>query len=97
RFSRDWSSDVCSSDLTCYQSLCLGLLLMTSPGSDGMLKLKTPWGNCARNYCPALWRYWFILVDILPPLSLYLKWGILKAKALRRSEERRVGKECRCR
>ena len=34
---------------------------MTSPLSDGMLMLKTPWGNCARNYCSALWRDGFIL------------------------------------
>src|SRR5699024_11629267 len=65
RSKRDWSSDVCSSDLCLAPS-------PTSPTTAASSKLKTSWkGWCT---CP--------------------KWtGPTKT----RSEERRVGKECRTR
>src|SRR5690606_40016718 len=69
RFSRDWSSDVCSSDLR--------------PPALGAKRV--------------IWtheRLWFLshqaqAVDVLP---VYVKG---RAAARARSEERRVGKECR--
>src|SRR5690606_40431672 len=53
RFSRDWSSDVCSSDLRA--------ALVLPDGREEVFE------------------------------------GVMRGRLLRRSEERRVGKECRCR
>src|SRR5690606_40286799 len=72
RFSRDWSSDVCSSDLV-EASLLLGLPVHVAPGL-GVLLLA----------CLALY--------VIPRTS-FLGAVLLTG----RSEERRVGKECRSR
>src|SRR5690606_39583363 len=78
RFSRDWSSDVCSSDLAADQWICsiiilsfYGFMFLTSIGK---LTIKTS-----------------STIVLLGGLSypLYLTHH--------RSEERRVGKECRSR
>src|SRR5690606_40125690 len=69
RFSRDWSSDVCSSDLT-------------------KMILKKYW-----NFLSMSWLNVFII-------SALISHSVLKPKLSwqkRRSEERRVGKECRSR
>src|SRR5690606_40073658 len=83
RFSRDWSSDVCSSDLGRVQSvgmrplllyLCLALAFVTP------LSAQTP------------------LAD-LPPISLDNAAQLQPLARIGRgvrSEERRVGKDCRC-
>src|SRR5690606_41024081 len=71
RFSRDWSSDVCSSDLACHQVLV---------HSRSRLHVKRPSGCTERDRKCLLHEY-----------SLGLVMGPL------RSEERRVGKECRSR
>src|SRR5690606_39475474 len=68
RFSRDWSSDVCSSDLTPAPQIV----------PTGELKGFVPLDN--HQAVPA-------------PLAVGKRLSI----APERSEERRVGKECRCR
>src|SRR5690606_40017610 len=71
RFSRDWSSDVCSSDLSplCYRRILNGnWTWRIVPYGEHSGLLPPQEGACGR-------------VDI----------------DLERSEERRVGKECRCR
>src|SRR5690606_41056390 len=74
RFSRDWSSDVCSSDLVAVGAaadlLDVGLGLAQRPP-------RVADGGLGVDACPV---------------------EVLRAAAeLRRSEERRVGKECRSR
>src|SRR5690606_40732447 len=77
RFSRDWSSDVCSSDL---RDGCLGqreeLLapLVARCGSEGPASLS-------RSELSQLFRS---------------KKALSELHRYARSEERRVGKECRC-
>src|SRR5207249_8669727 len=70
RSKRDWSSDVCSSDL------------------------------CCNNALPSLRLDIGLANDLAPPLGIlgeeFCKLGGRAAYA-GRSEERRVGKECRCR
>src|SRR5690606_40485405 len=84
RFSRDWSSDVCSSDL----------------------RNKTVWGlkKSPRGYVVELYFYNHGDQDRnLRPSQLWAElpegWssGITPRDDLPRSEERRVGKECRSR
>src|SRR5207302_5173932 len=90
RFSRDWSSDVCSSDLA-YLTKEIGL---TAPGGPRLWDLK------------GLDYYWGILhpvvmlvlffttgsIDIILPRLLSLVCGAAVV-VLIRSEERRVGRE----
>src|SRR3989449_10235827 len=84
RCSRDWSSDVCSSDL------------ITVTGRKSGRAISIP--------------VWFVLEDdklyLLPVLGSDTQWykNVLKKPSIRidargaeRSEERRVGKECRSR
>src|SRR5690606_40980438 len=70
RFSRDWSSDVCSSDL----SLSATDALQAQGGAHGMGDM--------------LWEYTLEYLRLLDEI---------RAKRFDRSEERRVGKECRYR
>src|SRR5690606_39761696 len=72
RFSRDWSSDVCSSDLP--PEILRTDFLMSSPENSS-------WPSTPRTHCSSSfgWRHW-----------------VIQSRRLRsRSEERRVGKECR--
>src|SRR5690606_40435718 len=75
RFSRDWSSDVCSSDLKC-DAIEVGLVRS-----------------------PVRWVFLEQYVLAAPPLLERERagsdWLVCVVAALR-SEERRVGKECRC-
>src|SRR3712207_7677922 len=81
RYWRDWSSDVCSSDLTggcpvtVCSSLCLKSLIRLPDSDDQIVKNKLP-----INLCPAC-------------------AGLRRSRrsSPERSEERRVGKECRSR
>src|SRR3989442_2886339 len=77
---RDWSSDVCSSDL--FSSNILPLLHKLRAGA----KLVQQWQDIAAEL-PAE-----IAAQLLPPPSRKSK-----KKGELRSEERRVGKECRSR
>src|SRR5690606_39296543 len=85
RFSRDWSSDVCSSDLK-GGSFCMRIV--GTPGD----RMHWHSGILHRNS------------EVLGPLEL--RFANVQSKDVKipqrsyfliRSEERRVGKECRCR
>src|SRR5690606_39894472 len=85
RFSRDWSSDVCSSDLT--------LLAMVDASVGGKTAVDVPAGkNLVGAFHPAA----AVVADpeVLQTLPVrHARSGV--AEMLKRSEERRVGKEGR--
>src|SRR5690606_41017672 len=87
RFSRDWSSDVCSSDLLD------AVRLFQSVARRAQLSFTV--GDTNRDEVLEICR----LVHGLPlGIELAAAWaGRLSLDALVRSEERRVGKECRAR
>src|SRR5690606_40182355 len=84
RFSRDWSSDVCSSDLSA-KLVALGIDTVLPTLDSGALKL-----NSSSNFTQ--------FTEL--PASSFLKTSPeackykLPSPAVFRSEERRVGKEC---
>src|SRR5690606_40825195 len=79
RFSRDWSSDVCSSDLK-------GLVVNQAPS---LHQLRDSDGR--RNQRPSP----LMTSPARTALAVFLRRSSLRE--IRRSEERRVGKECRAR
>src|SRR3712207_7606768 len=80
RYWRDWSSDVCSSDLLFAEQHRLG------PAARGALERRCPYERAQLAPCRG------------PPSLLYLDVRTSPADRGRiRSEERRVGKECRSR
>src|SRR5690606_41179606 len=84
RFSRDWSSDVCSSDL---------LNVTEAPGTAQMVEAVTI-DDASKSFSDTTTT---IKVSIsLMPLHIYPKCPNSSTPAVR-SEERRVGKECRSR
>src|SRR5690606_39392778 len=78
RFSRDWSSDVCSSDLGS------GLIF------DSFKAFTASLSNKENN---ALMAEWQMVFESDSPIRAEIVKGVLEEKG--RSEERRVGKECR--
>src|SRR5690606_40507580 len=80
RFSRDWSSDVCSSDLQADEMVRHYRTLLSHPSVQAI----TYWGISDEGWLGA-------------PGGLLRRDGSAKPAytALHRSEERRVGKECR--
>src|SRR5690606_39880647 len=97
RFSRDWSSDVCSSDLengtivgesTPEKEVEQNTFLIWRGGTLGDFDLKVEFrlnaGNSGVQYRS----------EQLPESDSIGKWVL---KGYQRSEERRVGKECRWR
>src|SRR5690606_40019307 len=80
RFSRDWSSDVCSSDLILPES---GACAWSSGDSSPHAV------NAVSNAAPARTALIFFTLAFYPTADPLLH--------RRRSEERRVGKECRSR
>src|SRR5207302_7120734 len=94
RFSRDWSSDVCSSDLGLSPDGARAL--GGARGLHALRHLAVGWntfgdeGNAALAGSPLLAR-----LDTLDLSTT--RFGPLAAAALARSEERRVGKEWRSR
>src|SRR5690606_42027609 len=81
RFSRDWSSDVCSSDL----SFAWQLAKLLQVSSAGETRVKS---DSNEDKAGSTWI-------ALPPGPHYNKISHRPRRA--RSEERRVGKECRSR
>src|SRR5690606_40280965 len=85
RFSRDWSSDVCSSDL--------------GEGIDGPPKLQL--FPCAVGGLVAGGMARLAVADDLEHDGAFAlgeegKLALVRVGQAERSEERRVGKECRC-
>src|SRR5206468_8000482 len=82
RSDRDWSSDVCSSDL-------MGML---RPASKHMRRHA----DSSASSLPGIWSAWSVVrCTRMPQLtSLPMACGTTKPRVAR-SEERRVGKECR--
>src|SRR5690606_40256539 len=88
RFSRDWSSDVCSSDLLAEMG---GVLVTVETGLVGGHFEQHP----ARR--AEIDRPEIIAVDHRRHLITGIHQRLAHLKLLFRSEERRVGKECRSR
>src|SRR5690606_40545615 len=86
RFSRDWSSDVCSSDLPtpCLRALKLVLAQLLDEG-------RTPQAEQARG---ARDRAFGLLERPADQLLLDRAEVLLEVDRAGRSEERRVGREC---
>src|SRR5690606_39536180 len=87
RFSRDWSSDVCSSDL---QAISGNEAIVRAVEREGLpsLAIAAPFGYLGRRYALHLE---FLDTERARTEKLDLRVGAV------RSEERRVGKECRSR
>src|SRR5690606_40881697 len=90
RFSRDWSSDVCSSDLAQRQcGLLLGCLFTVKLSSDVVIV-----GEEAPEQQAALPLRMDIDVVVGQEELSFSGFGLTAEVAGGRSEERRVGKEC---
>src|SRR5690606_40847612 len=90
RFSRDWSSDVCSSDLALF---VVPFLPLPNPASWIYMLLSTVTQIFYMSLVAAAYKSGdmseaYPIMRGTPPLLVAL---------VSRSEERRVGKECRCR
>src|SRR5690606_40810088 len=83
-FSRDWSSDVCSSDL-----LVFALSWVVSSSDAILTALSEQVGELFPAFDDALLRE-------IATLARQRVWGMVSFVFLLRSEERRVGNECRC-
>src|SRR5690606_40641355 len=97
RFSRDWSSDVCSSDLspmTDLWGLAVTIYVLLSAGSfpfEGTT-LRDVVDSIRRQIVPSLRGF---NSEIPEELEQLVRQGLMLKSE--RSEERRGGKECRCR
>src|SRR5690606_40218092 len=90
RFSRDWSSDVCSSDLIVWESngdgeFTIGNEKKSTRGTEITLHIKAEDDEFLSD-----WR----IRSIISKYSDHICWPIVMKKTAR-SEERRVGKEGR--
>src|SRR5690606_40384387 len=94
RFSRDWSSDVCSSDLINY-----AYSLMKTTLYKLLLTCLILLGGMEMSLKAVDYYFYVQLTDKnQSPYSLDSAQAFLSPRALeRRSEERRVGNECRAR
>src|SRR2546430_3075976 len=81
RFDCDWSSDVCSSDLSSERQ---NIRYVKKGGDMIWWSERTGWGH-------------YYLYDNTGHLKRALSTGAWRAERIVRSEERRVGKECRSR
>src|SRR5690606_39521910 len=84
RFSRDWSSDVCSSDLFVFASSTNASPYASVTNSLSSLVIGLP-------------SDLFLGIWIFPTPSFSESLIIASVSSVNRSEERRVGKECRSR
>src|SRR5690606_41078545 len=94
-FSRDWSSDVCSSDLPELQVHRLETTQEWGQRADGRSVSRSPRPSRQIHEEPSLHGirlYWVgFELDTRPPI---IHPSRLSINSLSRSEERRVGKEC---
>src|SRR5690606_40275222 len=91
RFSRDWSSDVCSSDLGthCHRVVPLAIVCFARVGCG-----VAPWIDSAVSPTSCFFPLGFGWQVTSCPLAVILCLFPINVDD-RRSEERRVGKECR--
>src|SRR5690606_41186592 len=97
RFSRDWSSDVCSSDLEDFAKKAPGLdwtAFFKAAQLDGATKFDAYHANAIPRIAALVnsepldaWKVWLVFHQINQNTAVLPT----------RSEERRVGKECRSR
>src|SRR5207249_6310335 len=87
RSKRDWSSDVCSSDLLSLTVLIACQSRQASNENTRQLTREDFNRRAAEKFLPLFWREDTNRDDKIQPNELAVLW---------RSEERRVGKECRC-
>src|SRR5699024_11468066 len=92
RSKRDWSSDVCSSDL---RIMCLNMeFAQKSNGSKKKNGLFNDFGDLIMSHRQTMkLKYNDVLIDIGSKLSKEWSFSINKLGQPLRSEERRVGKE----
>src|SRR5207302_3943348 len=89
RFSRDWSSDVCSSDLAAMSVIWGVPYLLIKVAVGELSPVVVVFGRCVIGAVPLL--PWTVARGQLRPALRHWPWLL----AFTRSEERRVGKECR--
>src|SRR5690606_40499920 len=89
RFSRDWSSDVCSSDLNAPTSFVE--IKSRNLGTAKMLRLPRFGGHLEGDYAPRR------ATDAAQKITSRFFQERRRTPLDGRSEERRVGKECRSR
>src|SRR2546430_5393705 len=80
RFDCDWSSDVCSSDLSHWGGTRNGTIVHWPKGIKAKAEMRHQFHH---------------VIDIAP--TVLEATGIVEPTVVNRSEERRVGKECRSR
>src|SRR5207302_4158363 len=95
-FSRDWSSDVCSSDLAKRNLSPAHIYLHRSRFLQPIESVTAPPPLLRRFHQSTSYRIAMHVPQLLHPLrhSPYIE--IIEARLPERSEERRVGKERRC-
>src|SRR5207302_6418017 len=92
RFSRDWSSDVCSSDLRVLLALVAALEKIAGRhGVDVMLAIRPHPRESGEGYG----RYTSSVVEITSASGFEgIEWALAADLVVGRSEERRVGVGC---
>src|SRR5690606_40102457 len=93
RFSRDWSSDVCSSDLDYPDTVVASALWHFEPTLDHAIAQVKAGSFTAEDY--GVFSFMKAGGCSLAPLGTFEGKVPDDVKAKVRSEERRVGKECR--
>src|SRR5206468_5835395 len=95
RSDRDWSSDVCSSDLEAVRGVAEGCRVFNAPVTGGNVSLYNQNPNGPIDPTPTI-----AMVGLIErPEHVTTQWFKDEGDAiilLGRSEERRVGKDCRC-
>src|SRR5206468_8020261 len=95
RSDRDWSSDVCSSDLASPEREIFGSLMSWSASFAILTAIGFATGRLA-EFPRSLLAWWLVCTPLLTVASHTILRQVCQA-LWARSEERRVGKECRCR
>src|SRR5690606_40795390 len=96
RFSRDWSSDVCSSDLQCHSLPLLYLILAEEMNAKAWMALAPQHAYIVFESDKGLINFETTNGHLVDD-EWIMKSGFISTNSIKRSEERRVGKECRSR